>query len=353
MSTWNSYLQPYELKYNIPRGLLGALIRGESGGDPNARSPVGALGLGQLMPATARSLGVNPLDPIQNLRGAAMYLSQQLKAFGNDPRKALAAYNAGPGAVKKYNGIPPYKETQTYIDRVLGYWKESPHYGQPQGLSGALVGSQAPVKAPVQIGMPTRKIVPGSDSGSLAKIQALYAEDPAWGGAIVNNRLNKQADLDEQYGRQVNTVQMQNARAQQRYQTQTLANDVSAQQNALNAYQPGALLDSATAGGKGFFRTPNGFVRNRMANEQGWQFLQRLGTKGFGLLNDPGNTQTTGGRHSANSLHDHGRAIDFGDAKNDWTKLNSWYNYLNARKKIIGIVQLLNEGDHIHAGLSS
>jgi hypothetical protein len=98
-----------------------ALVNQESGFDAHARSPAGALGLTQLMPGTARGLGVsNPLDPVQSLRGGARYLKQQLKAFGGDYRKALAAYNAGPGAVQKYGGIPPYAETQHYVKTILG-----------------------------------------------------------------------------------------------------------------------------------------------------------------------------------------------------------------------------------------
>jgi soluble lytic murein transglycosylase-like protein len=99
--------------------LLDALVASESGYDPNARSRAGALGLSQLMPGTAQSLGVtNPFDPWQNLQGGANYLSQMLKRFG-DKRLALAAYNAGPGAVEKAGGIPNYRETQSYVDKVM------------------------------------------------------------------------------------------------------------------------------------------------------------------------------------------------------------------------------------------
>jgi len=88
-------------------------------------SKVGALGIGQLMPNTAKSLGVDPQDEEQNLIGAARYLQQQLEVFDGDISKALAAYNAGPGAVKKYKSIPPYKETQNYVKKVLGLYKEN------------------------------------------------------------------------------------------------------------------------------------------------------------------------------------------------------------------------------------
>jgi soluble lytic murein transglycosylase-like protein len=96
--------------------LLAGLVKQESGFKPDAGSPAGARGLTQLMPATAAGLGVtNVLDPVQNLNGGAKYLKQQLDAFGGDTAKALAAYNAGPGAVKRFGGIPPYAETQNYV----------------------------------------------------------------------------------------------------------------------------------------------------------------------------------------------------------------------------------------------
>jgi soluble lytic murein transglycosylase-like protein len=105
----------------IDPALLKGLVSQESGFDPNARSGAGALGLTQLMPGTAAALGVtNPLDPAQSLQGGAKYLRQQLDRFGGDEKLALAAYNAGPGAVQKYGGVPPYRETQNYVSSVLG-----------------------------------------------------------------------------------------------------------------------------------------------------------------------------------------------------------------------------------------
>lgn len=109
-------------KYGIDPALLKGLIRQESNFDPNARSGAGAAGLCQLMPGTAAALGCsNPLDPAQAIDAGAKYLSQQLKAFGGDPRKALAAYNAGPGAVQRYGGVPPYGETQNYVRSVMAF----------------------------------------------------------------------------------------------------------------------------------------------------------------------------------------------------------------------------------------
>lgn len=103
--------------------LLRALVAAESGDNPFAKSGVGAIGLTQLMPGTAKSLGVNPNDPNANLEGGAKYLAQMLQRFHSIPL-ALAAYNAGPGAVEKYHGIPPYPETQAYVRRVLGLYRQ-------------------------------------------------------------------------------------------------------------------------------------------------------------------------------------------------------------------------------------
>jgi soluble lytic murein transglycosylase-like protein len=100
----------------VDPALLAGLVKQESGFNPNAGSGAGARGLTQLMPGTASGLGVsNILDPVQNLNGGAKYLKQQLDAFGGDVTKALAAFNAGPGAVQRFGGVPPYSETQNYV----------------------------------------------------------------------------------------------------------------------------------------------------------------------------------------------------------------------------------------------
>jgi soluble lytic murein transglycosylase-like protein len=109
-------------KYNLDPNLLAGLIRQESNYNPYAVSWCGAMGLGQLMPETARSLGVkDPFNAAQNLDGAAKYLRQQLDTFGGNTTKALAAYNAGPGAVMKYGGVPPYSETQNYVKVIQSH----------------------------------------------------------------------------------------------------------------------------------------------------------------------------------------------------------------------------------------
>jgi soluble lytic murein transglycosylase-like protein len=107
----------------IDPALLAALVRHESNFDPDVRSHAGAIGLAQLMPGTAAALGVDPTDPVQNLRGGARYLREQLDRFGT-PELALAAYNAGPNRVAQAGGVPRITETQTYVRRVLDTWEQ-------------------------------------------------------------------------------------------------------------------------------------------------------------------------------------------------------------------------------------
>jgi hypothetical protein len=112
-------------KYALPESFVRSVMKAESGFRPAALSPKGAIGLMQLMPGTAQALGVNPQDPQQNAEGGAQYLRDLLAKYENHPDQvllALAAYNAGPAAVERYHGVPPYRETREYILRVLKNW---------------------------------------------------------------------------------------------------------------------------------------------------------------------------------------------------------------------------------------
>lgn len=117
---WDDLLTREALNNRLDPRLLRAVMIAESGGDANAVSSAGAQGLMQLMPGTAAGLGVaDPFDPAQNIAGGARYMREMLDRFGGDVRRAVAAYNAGPGAVESYGGVPPYDETRAYVRRVL------------------------------------------------------------------------------------------------------------------------------------------------------------------------------------------------------------------------------------------
>lgn len=110
-------------KFGVDPRLLSAVAETESGGNQDAVSAAGAIGVMQLMPDTAAGLGVNPYDKQQNIEGGAKYIRQMLDTFGGDVQKAVAAYNAGPQAVRDYGGVPPYRETQNYVNKVMDiYW---------------------------------------------------------------------------------------------------------------------------------------------------------------------------------------------------------------------------------------
>ena len=129
----------------VDPALLAGLVKQESGFDANAGSPAGAQGLTQLMPATAASLGVtNVHDPAQALEGGAKYLRQQLDRFGGDVARALAAYNAGPGAVERFGGVPPYAETQNYVRKVQAFAAEFRTAAPSTAPASAAVVSSSP-----------------------------------------------------------------------------------------------------------------------------------------------------------------------------------------------------------------
>ncbi len=120
---WRTYAHVVAERLDLDPKLVRALIYVESGERPDAVSNKGAMGLMQLMPQTAKELGVsNPMRPRENVRGGVHYFSQMMERFGGDVKLALAAYNAGPSAVEKYGGIPPFKETQDFVRKVLNIY---------------------------------------------------------------------------------------------------------------------------------------------------------------------------------------------------------------------------------------
>lgn len=192
LAMYSGYIKAAARQYGIPEGLLERQILAESGGNPHARSPVGALGLMQLMPGTARGLGVeNPLDPRESIMGGAKYLAEQKAHFGNW-RKALAAYNAGPAAVAKYGGVPPFHETQDYVSKILG---GIPNVGAaPQESSPALAAS-----AGMGVSAPT-SIPKGPDYMAMAQNFARQGQAAVGGlgsGVSEGNDLEKMTNLNE------------------------------------------------------------------------------------------------------------------------------------------------------------
>ena len=117
-------INKYAQKNNLDPDFIKAVVKQASGFNPDAKSKCGAMGLMQLMPQTAKGLGViDAFDPEQNIDGGTRYLKSMMNRFNNDPKLALAAYNAGPAAVQKYGDIPPYRETQNYVKNILSSYE--------------------------------------------------------------------------------------------------------------------------------------------------------------------------------------------------------------------------------------
>ncbi len=124
LEMWEPKLQELCEKYEVDPHLARAVMRCESGGNPKAVSSAGAIGLMQLMPGTAKGLGVDPKNPERNLEGGIKYLAQLADKYDGDYVKALAAYNAGSGRVDSYGGVPPFPETQRYVKNVLALYRK-------------------------------------------------------------------------------------------------------------------------------------------------------------------------------------------------------------------------------------
>ena len=165
-SRQNAKLSPADLgemltraghEHNLDVDLLASLVKAESGGDSHAVSRAGAQGLTQLMPATAKDMGVaDSFKPDENLRGGAAYLDQLLTRYQDNLAKALAAYNAGPEAVDRYHGIPPYRETRAYVARVIHEFNRRVLAREAEAKRAAVQARQAAVSVPVSQKKPDR-----------------------------------------------------------------------------------------------------------------------------------------------------------------------------------------------------
>jgi len=159
-SRFDSMIDRWSLQYGVDPVLVRAVIQVESDFNPNCVSNKGARGLMQLMPETARRYGVKQVhDPNDNIRGGVRYLADLLGTFSNDLPRTLAAYNAGEGAVARYSGIPPYRETMTYVKRAL-----TVYYGQPYGQATSFAGRR--MGGPKLKGGFTAQVAPLADSCS-------------------------------------------------------------------------------------------------------------------------------------------------------------------------------------------
>ncbi|MCH7382260.1 MULTISPECIES: lytic transglycosylase domain-containing protein [Acinetobacter] len=164
-NAFDSLIRQAAQQHGVSEGLIKAVMHTESGFNINARSPVGAQGLMQLMPATARRFNVNnAYDPQQNIFAGAKYLSWLLKRFNGDTRLAIAAYNAGEGNVDKYGGIPPFRETQDYVRRVTSRY---------QNLYASSIGSSSSSNAQV-IAQSTNYTTPSTEAVEVAPAPKQY-----------------------------------------------------------------------------------------------------------------------------------------------------------------------------------
>ncbi len=146
LGTWTHEISTAANASRLSEALIAAVVMVESAGNAKAVSPAGAQGLGQLMPGTARHLGVrNAFHPTQNLRGAASYLSDLLDMFDGDLVLALAAYNAGEGAVMRYKGVPPYAETRAYVPKVLSAFLTAQEFCRVEPSSDPRIECPLPV----------------------------------------------------------------------------------------------------------------------------------------------------------------------------------------------------------------
>lgn len=198
-NAFDSIIRQAAQTYNVPEGLIKAVMHTESGFNVNARSPVGAQGLMQLMPATARRFNVtNAYDPHQNIMAGAKYLAWLLKRFNGNSNLALAGYNAGEGNVDKYGGIPPFRETQDYVRRVNSRFQNlysggvgqvtTASYNAPTAkVIAQSANYTAPAKAETNTTRPQRDIIVANDGTfTYAPTRGTYTTTNAVASARIN-----------------------------------------------------------------------------------------------------------------------------------------------------------------------
>lgn len=202
-------IRTYARAYGIEENLIRAVIRQESCFNHNATSPVGAQGLMQLMPGTAELMGVsNSYEPSDNIKGGAKYLAQMLQRFNGDKRLALAGYNAGPGAVEKHGGIPPYRETQNYVVKVLEEYYRLETLAQNNSKVGANYATNYYVgkdtSADAQAGFQTAAIKSRSTKSAKAKktskrVSMTYAAASNYQNLPTQNYIRRSSDNKTAY----------------------------------------------------------------------------------------------------------------------------------------------------------
>lgn len=268
---WEAVARRAAAAHGINEDYFANQIRAESNFNPNARSPAGATGIAQIMPGTAKGWGVDPNDPNAALNAAAKAMAKYLGNYKGDWRKALSAYNAGPGAVQKYGGVPPYAETKNYIKKILG-------------ASNPTAAPRSPIADPAAL-EPRTTI----DDSRTRALEFVFKGSPFEGMAA---------------------------------------------KRAASAPPSAPIAPRAPLPGKA------------PAIGRDYRWIQRMGQQLFGLKNDPGDRQLTGGNHSKGSEHYDRRAVDFGTARNSRKQLNAWLKWARAQG-----LDAIDEGDHIHVSL--